>query len=685
MESIFKLGILLKITDLVSGPVTAIGRTIDTLEAKVKKLQPVFDKFKDYGQWIAGAGVVGALGLGIAVTQFANLEEAQLHLRTLLMNSTGQVGAEYGKLNKLAEELGSSLPGSTKDMIEMFTALREQGVQTNIILGGMGEAAAKFAVLMKVPFVQAATHVAKFTEALGIADKDAVPFMDILQRLKGAAGVNVTDLAESLKYSGASLKALRVQGLAAGQDVSAAIGMMATSSIEGSQAGTNFAMALSRMAEISSKLDSGKIKKLIGPILDAKGIKLNFFDGAGNFVGIRNMMAELEKLRAINPQEQLIVLSKLFGQEASRPLSVFINQGVAGFDAMTLKMKNQADMQTKINEIMSGTKMQWETLTGTLANVVAHIGAVVTKVAGLSGIMKLVNDLAGKLDSWIIANPKTAGIIAGIAVAVTAAALAIGGLLLVIGLGGTVVLKMTMGYALLLQGIVLVKAALVGLIPAVWSFTAALLANPLTWIVVAIVAVVAALVWLYTKFEAVRTVIEFINFFIGFLIGNLMKLATINGWLNMFESGRAIISTLVSGISSMAMAPVNAIKSIFAKVRNLLPFSDAKEGPLSQLTLSGQRIMTTMGEGITGAAGGLQRTMATALAGAALTTSIAVQPPGFDTAQPPARSQSGVEGQRSSGEGKKFVVQINNLTLPGVSNGSDFIKQLEALVEGYDV
>jgi hypothetical protein len=367
-----------------------------------------------------------------------------------------------------------------------------------------------------------------------------------------------------------------------------------------------------------------------------------------------------------------------------RPLSVFINQGVAGFDAMTLKMKNQADMQTKITEIMSGTKMQWETLTGTIANVVAHTGAVISKVAGLTGIMKTLNNLAGKLDSWIMANPKTAGTIAGIAIAVTGAALAIGGLLLAIGLGGTLVLKMTMGYGLLLQGIVLVKAALAGLIPVVWSFTAALFANPLTWIVVAIVAAVAALTWLYTKFEAVRTAVDFFNFFLGFLIGNLLKLATLSGWLNLFKSGQQLVSTLVDGIKSKAASAVDAIKGIFQKIRNMLPFSDAKEGPLSQLTLSGQRIMSTLGEGITGAAGGLQKTMATALAGAALTTSIAVQPPaGFGSAQPPAaRSLSGVEGQRS--EGKKIVIQIGKIELPGVSNGADLVKQLQALVEGYD-
>jgi TP901 family phage tail tape measure protein len=641
MESIFQLGILLRVMDMVSGPVQTIARNIDTLTAKAEKLQPVFAKFRDYGTWIAGAGVAGALGLGVAVHQFANLEEAQLGLRTLLMDSTGRVGGEYQKLNALAEKLGTDLPGSTKDMLEMFTALREQGVQTNVILGGMGEAAAKFAVLMKVPFAQAATHVAKFCEALGIADKDAVQFMDILQRLKGAGGVSVTDMAESLKYMGASLKALKIQGLDAGRDVSAAIGLMATSSLDGSQAGTNFAMALSRMAEISHRLDSGKIKSLVGPILDAKGIKLNFFDDAGNFVGIRNMIGELEKLRAVNPQEQLVVLSKLFGQEAARPLSVFINQGLAGFDAMTLKMKNQADMNTKINEIMSGTKMQWETLTGTISNVVAHIGGVVSKSAGLVAIMKLVNDMAGKLDTWIVANPQTAGIIAGVAIALTVVTLAAGGLLLAIGLIGALVTKAIVGFGLLVQGLALVKMAIMGV-------STAMLTNPVTWIIVGIVALTVALIWLYNRFEGVRTSIQFVNFFLGFLLGNIVKVGMgfyqalahpllfiqslwwgvgqILGRINLFASGAKIIQTLVAGIKSVAMAPVEAVKGIFTKLRNLLPFSDAKEGPLSQLTLSGSRIMSTLAEGAMGAAPELHQTMAAALAGAALATSVAVNP-----------------------------------------------------------
>jgi len=79
------------------------------------------------------------------------------------------------------------------------------------------------------------------------------------------------------------------------------------------------------------------------------------------------------------------------------------------------------------------------------------------------------------------------------------------------------------------------------------------------------------------------------------------------------QSGSKIIGTLISGITSKATALVGKVKGVFSKVRNLLPFSDAKEGPLSQLTLSGSKIMTTLGEGVNKGAGKLKNTVGSAL------------------------------------------------------------------------
>ena len=65
-----------------------------------------------------------------------------------------------------------------------------------------------------------------------------------------------------------------------------------------------------------------------------------------------------------------------------------------------------------------------------------------------------------------------------------------------------------------------------------------------------------------------------------------------------YDAGKALIMALVDGIVATALAPYNAVKDILGKARDLLPFSDAKEGPLSRLTQSGRRIGETLAAGV---------------------------------------------------------------------------------------
>lgn len=201
------------------------------------------------------------------------------------------------------------------------------------------------------------------------------------------------------------------------------------------------------------------------------------------------------------------------------------------------------------------------------------------------------------------------------------------------------------------QAITTAITALPALISSVWAFTTALLANPITWIIIGIVALIGALYllwknwdmvvawlngawdsavgfllgtfdWIKAKVEEVPTsVLALIAVFAPFIgiplliiqnwdvlkafFGNLWtNISTgftnfFTGWLpNLLESGKKIMTTLAEGIKAGAMAPVNAVKDGFTKVRQLLPFSDAKEGPLSELTLSGSKILTTLAEGV---------------------------------------------------------------------------------------
>ncbi|MFW5988619.1 MAG: phage tail tape measure protein, partial [Desulfosudaceae bacterium] len=117
-----------------------------------------------------------------------------------------------------------------------------------------------------------------------------------------------------------------------------------------------------------------------------------------------------------------------------------------------------------------------------------------------------------------------------------------------------------------------------------WALNVALNANPIGLVIAGVAALAASAYFLVKKWDTVK------SFFTGLW-----------DWLsnfNLFEIGKNIIGTLVSGMKSLAMKPVNAVKGIFGKVREFLPFSDARRGPLSDLTASGKAIPKTIGEGI---------------------------------------------------------------------------------------
>lgn len=169
---------------------------------------------------------------------------------------------------------------------------------------------------------------------------------------------------------------------------------------------------------------------------------------------------------------------------------------------------------------------------------------------------------------------------------------------------------------------------------AVWAFTAALLANPLTWIAIAIAGVVAVLVILEKKFGVVTKATEILSEGIHKLIGWLKdKLVAaheiVMGVLDIFgdkllfllgpigaiiyafknweailgivtgvfnsviayltslydifkKAGRRLIEGIIQGVREKIAALKNMISEAAGGMRNMLPFSPAKEGPLSE-------------------------------------------------------------------------------------------------------
>lgn len=88
-------------------------------------------------------------------------------------------------------------------------------------------------------------------------------------------------------------------------------------------------------------------------------------------------------------------------------------------------------------------------------------------------------------------------------------------------------------------------------------------------------------------------------------------------WL--VNAGKSILQGLTNGIKAAISGPIDAVKGGIQKIRNLLPFSPAKEGPFSgrgYTTFSGKALMQDFASAIAGQERMLRNTTAKALAAA---------------------------------------------------------------------
>lgn len=168
--------------------------------------------------------------------------------------------------------------------------------------------------------------------------------------------------------------------------------------------------------------------------------------------------------------------------------------------------------------------------------------------------------------------------------------------------------------------------------------------------------------------------------------------------INLFESGARLLDTFKEGILSKVESLKQTFSDALSKLRNLLPFSDAKEGPLSTLTLSGARLMSTLGEGMNAGFPGLYNTLSSKLG--SLKESIGNWWDGLwseETASPAQGSGpmipaapgapedvAGEQDRRARAAGDRaaapqsWTLHIANITLPNVKDAQDFFTELQA-------
>ena len=501
------------------------------------------------------------------VAAFAQAEVAATNLKVAMMDKSGKVSENFEKINQLATKLGDKLPGTTADFQDLMTMLVRQGVSAETILGGTGEAAAYLSVQLEMQPKQAAEFAAKMQDATRTTEKDMMGLMDVIQ--KGFyAGVDPTNMLGAFRNLGSAMDTIKMKGLDGAKALAPFVAMFDQASMDGSALGNAMRKVLQKgmkNGDIKATLNKLRKKGILKSNID-----IDFTNGKGEFGGFDKLFNELEKLKKLNTAERIKVIEGVFGNDAevNQVVSTLIAKGKAGYEEFAEKMEKQADLRKRVDEQLGTLTNVWEATTGTFTNLLVEIGATISPE--LKTFAKELGEVAEKVKAWVKANPELTGALMKAAAIMTVivgvtGALASAFSFLLFPIGRTVLFLSNLGKTMF------------RVIPAILSFSAALLTNPLTWIVAGIVAVIAAIVLLVKNWDAVKE--------------SLSK-----GWAWLSEQANEIWTNITNAISEKVETLKNKVGEITDSIGNY--FNEKWNGLVDTAKNFGSNMMTKLKDGV---------------------------------------------------------------------------------------
>ena len=667
LESVFRLSLIMNMVDNITGPMGRISSSVNGGVSRLQKLESAF------GGMVKTGAVMTELGSSIAGAALAPVEatfETRRALGELASLGVKDLEAVEDAARSFSDQWAGTSKAdfisATYDIKSGIASLTDEGVADFTTLAALTGKATKSTVGEMTSLFATGYGIYKgfyddLTD-LEFGEMFSAGISKSVQQFK-TTGSEMAAAIESLGASATNAKVPLEEQLSV-------LGML-QATMSGSKAGTKYAAFIQSAAKGGEELglafvDANNQIKSLPEILDLLRGKygdtidaiekqeiatafgtdeavdlidllysktgelqdnvLSLYDAMGQGTAVASEMAsamnETEPEKFERLQQQLHNVAEAAGSTLL-PVVNDLMEGAAGVIQKGAEWVENHQNLVRIILLAALTLGGFLAVAGTCIAVVGGVGIVFTKTAGLVkgfiGVIRGLPDLfetialygmeAGDAIRNGFNRIRTAGSTA--VTAVKNVTLRIAGMAKTAVVSGVTALKnMALGLvSMARQAVVTAVTAMPGLIASVWSFTAALLANPITWVVIGIVALIAALILLWQNWDSVTaflqnawdTACSKITAGLEWLKQGFQSIMDWIGeksaWFG--EAGRRLVTTFVDGIKSVAMAPINAVKGIFGKISNLFPHSDAKEGPLSTLTLSGKKTMTTFAEGVT--------------------------------------------------------------------------------------
>ncbi len=614
-----------RLIDQVTRPARAMAQSVRGLGAMVSR------NAKTMRQWgqsatIAG-GILSAASLGIA-SQLAKPINASIEFNAAMSKVaaiTRSTGPEMAALTKRAKELGATTAFTATQVADAQGFLGLAGFTSNEILKGL-PATLNLARAGALELGQASDIASDIMTGFGLEAANLTDVTDVLAATFTRSNTSLPQLYEAMKIGAPIAK---IAGISL-RETAVAMGILADAGLKGSVGGTGFAAAVSRLSAPTGEAASA---------LAALGIQTR--DSEHNLRPLPVIFKELKQsLDGFGNAQQLGFLNEIFGQEHAKAAGNFADAAASPKWREALKAMTDVSGIAKQTSDTMGNNLKGDItqLNSAMEGLFITIGDSVEPV--LRTLAQVVTPIIQGFNEFAAANPELAKWL-------TVTALALAGVLAVVATTTLAVGIMSSGFGTMASGASVISSGMARfggvlarlLLPAIQTVTLAVrafgLAFAATGIGLILIAIATAALLIYKYWEPIK------GFFSGLFTGIVEALGpVIDIWSNVFSAiapvlapvkelfvwignllapvedvggaaesmglrfgrviggilntivtlpfkiigvGNKIIQTIVDGMLAVADKPAKVMADIVSKVREYLPFSPAKVGPLRDL------------------------------------------------------------------------------------------------------
>lgn len=555
----------------------SLGRSTDALKAKYKQLSASVRSAAEsmtatqklaLGTAATGIGFAAKRGVDSAIQSFADLDTAMARVR----KTTGLTKDEIEVMRGEFIAMSKDVPTAAAELASIGAVAGQLGITGKKDILEFTDTVEKMAISFDMSAEDSAIALAKLSNIYGIAISDTDRLASAINVLGNTTAAKEREIIEFTKTLGPAAKMM-------GFSSTEAVAMGATLIAMGRDASASGTLLNSAFVTLAQNTD--KAAKMLG--MTEEQFSAAF--GEDPMRMLQLLMLEIGKIE--DPLKQSTVAAQLFNIRGGKAilsmsasmedLNVNIAASTKGYEENISLIEEYANATDTFASKQDIANNRMEAASIEMGEAMAP--AALLTADALGGLAWVLEKLPGPLQAAI-------GLVAFLAQ----------GLLVL----GPLILSVV---ALESMGVISTTAlatAFTGLATAVWAVLAPLLPF------IAAGALVALVIqdFIVGLKGGESVIFKFADLLIS-IPNRLKRFAPA-----FMDAGKFLMDTFIRGMT-FGLLDTDKLVKVFSGIRDYLPFSDAKVGPLSDLTLSGKRFMQTFAAGAesqTGLMGGILST-----------------------------------------------------------------------------